>query len=442
MAFSFLLICLSLVIGSGSALRAPLSLSAASAAARHPPARAFSAWASELAAHGRLAPNASFLRAGAILRAARAAAMRNALRGGRLEELLDWGRSLAGVARAGLEAAGAAPDDTWVNAACNLSTAMGMPRVWVPGARAVVSHAAQLPGADAWVNILAAGRRPRNMGHTHSPNDHGHDMLTGQDVPVQGLLFDGVFVLDAAQAADCEGDSEPPPQNPLLRCLVGGVEKVAPSLVEAEAEAQLDISYGLTRLADTAQLSMSHARSLPALNAAVYSVGSRTLIMVSATLSDVQFPSPLTGVEPSVANLQAICARAASNLTRSAHGAATFSCRVHPSTIALGASSSSNMDTWVSLARTQLAASSAGYDLSSASHIILGFPSSSLFDFGGLGSMPGNKVSLNCDDYRNDGCVGTILHEVGHNLGLDHASTRYIGTNAWEECEERGGWWE
>lgn len=427
--FRFLALTINLLVATS--LRAPLGLSAASSLVRHPPARAFAAWASELAAHGGRVPNASFLRAGASLRAARTAAMRAALRGGRLAEVLEWGRSLTGMARASLEAAGAAPDEEWVNAMANLSTAMGVPTVWERGARAIVQQAAQLPGREgAWLDVRVAGGRSRHDGGVHSPLERAHDMLSGKDVPVQGLVLDNVFVLDAAASADCQEEAA----GASVRCLIGGTQKLAPSLSEAEAEAQREISGGRIRLAAAAKLSLPHGRLLPALDAGVYSTGSRSLLFVSSLYSDVPFPSPATGVEPSMTNLQQLCSRVSSNLTRSALGAASFSCRVHTSTLTLSASCASqpSLQLLSNLARAQLAA--AGVDVSlSSTHVVLAFPFCSQLSYSGVGFMPGASVAMNCQSYLSDSCVGTVVHEVGHNMGLHHAAVRYVGTNGLEE---------
>ncbi|MBI4948019.1 hypothetical protein HY844_00450 [Candidatus Berkelbacteria bacterium] len=74
-----------------------------------------------------------------------------------------------------------------------------------------------------------------------------------------------------------------------------------------------------------------------------------------------------------------------------------------------------NYEKWGSAAEN--AARNAGYNIS-AQHKIYFFPSTSGCGFGGIAEMPGNQVWIN-------GWNGLAVygHELGHNLGTDHAST-------------------
>src|SRR4051794_13562634 len=88
-----------------------------------------------------------------------------------------------------------------------------------------------------------------------------------------------------------------------------------------------------------------------------------------------------------------------------------------------GPTSGCDVDAWASQARD--AAAAGGVDLSTYDHVMFVFPyQSSCGGWAGLGELPGSQTWLN-----GDISVRVAAHELGHNMGLHHASS-YACTNA------------
>jgi hypothetical protein len=68
------------------------------------------------------------------------------------------------------------------------------------------------------------------------------------------------------------------------------------------------------------------------------------------------------------------------------------------------------------------AATEAGVDLSGYQHIIYISPYESACQWGGIAGVPGSRVNINGNSF-GDASTRTIAHELGHNLGLDHAGS-------------------
>src|SRR5207248_1010905 len=76
-----------------------------------------------------------------------------------------------------------------------------------------------------------------------------------------------------------------------------------------------------------------------------------------------------------------------------------------------------DVDTWASQARA--AAAAAGVDLTGYDHFIYAFPQqASCGGWAGLGELPGTQSWVN-----GDLSVRVVAHELGHNMGLHHASS-------------------
>ncbi len=69
-------------------------------------------------------------------------------------------------------------------------------------------------------------------------------------------------------------------------------------------------------------------------------------------------------------------------------------------------------------ARARAAATAEGIDLSGYDHVQFFFPTVPDCDFGGLGDLPGPETWIN--GYLQ---TGLIAHEIGHNLGVNHAGS-------------------
>ena len=81
-----------------------------------------------------------------------------------------------------------------------------------------------------------------------------------------------------------------------------------------------------------------------------------------------------------------------------------------------GPTSYCNVDLWASQARA--AAAEAGDDLSTYDHVMFVFPQMASCGWAGLGELPGSQTWLN-----GDISVRVAAHELGHNIGLHHASS-------------------
>ncbi len=68
------------------------------------------------------------------------------------------------------------------------------------------------------------------------------------------------------------------------------------------------------------------------------------------------------------------------------------------------------------------AATEAGVDLSGYQHIIYISPYESACQWGGIAGVPGSRVNINGNSF-GDAPTRIIAHELGHNLGLDHAGS-------------------
>ena len=78
--------------------------------------------------------------------------------------------------------------------------------------------------------------------------------------------------------------------------------------------------------------------------------------------------------------------------------------------------SDADVDRWAADARS--AASSHGVDLSSYDNVMYVFPDQASCGWAGLGEVPGSQTWIN-----GDLSVRVLAHELGHNLGLHHASS-------------------
>ncbi len=79
---------------------------------------------------------------------------------------------------------------------------------------------------------------------------------------------------------------------------------------------------------------------------------------------------------------------------------------------------STGCDTRQMATRARSAAAAEGADLSTYDHVVYFFPTASACSFGGLGALPGKESWIN--GYNS---VRIITHELGHNLGVHHASS-------------------
>ena len=79
---------------------------------------------------------------------------------------------------------------------------------------------------------------------------------------------------------------------------------------------------------------------------------------------------------------------------------------------------STGCDTRQMATRARSAAAAEGTDLSTYDHVVYFFPTASACSFGGLGALPGKESWIN--GYNS---VRIITHELGHNLGVHHASS-------------------
>jgi hypothetical protein len=75
-----------------------------------------------------------------------------------------------------------------------------------------------------------------------------------------------------------------------------------------------------------------------------------------------------------------------------------------------------DVDAWASQARA--AAAAAGKDLTLYDHVAYVFPQQSSCNWAGLGEMPGSQTWMN-----GTTAVRVVAHELGHNMGLHHASS-------------------
>ena len=82
-----------------------------------------------------------------------------------------------------------------------------------------------------------------------------------------------------------------------------------------------------------------------------------------------------------------------------------------------------NTGTWMS--QGDAAATAQGYNLNNYAHHV--YITSGAGGWAGLAAVGGNWSM----DFYTDG--GTICHELGHNLGFNHASTQWNNTSAWNE---------
>ncbi|MEA2448402.1 MAG: hypothetical protein QOG63_334, partial [Thermoleophilaceae bacterium] len=81
-----------------------------------------------------------------------------------------------------------------------------------------------------------------------------------------------------------------------------------------------------------------------------------------------------------------------------------------------GPTDSCNVDTWAQQARDAAAAD--GRDLTLYDHVAYVFPQQSSCNWAGLGELPGSQTWMN-----GTTAVRVVAHELGHNMGLHHASS-------------------
>ncbi len=82
----------------------------------------------------------------------------------------------------------------------------------------------------------------------------------------------------------------------------------------------------------------------------------------------------------------------------------------------VGTCTNSNVDTWTTQADAKAAAD--GFSASGYQHVIYAFPQQAACTWSGLGELPGTRSWMN-----GSLAARVVAHELGHNMGLHHAST-------------------
>lgn len=291
------------------------------------------------------------------------------------------------------------------------------------------------------------------------PAEGWHDVSV-DDVPLQGVLlrapsaaqraaldaslraavdalFAGapaLFYPDAAAAAtECDDElsvlpgapGEPLPRR-AYRCVTGGREHWAASHEAASDAADGAVAARLNARARSVRGRCGGGGRSLAMDASS-SAGARTALVARVRFSD-QTDTAL----PPAANVGVLIANATREYARMALGRSTMTFTLIPTGLALSVSSSGlTLQSIASAATT--AATSAGYTPSAYQHFVIVLPPLAT-GWAGMGSVLGSTIWWNDGpNYSSESNVGTLLHELGHNLGLQHGSTSGAVDGTWTE---------
>jgi hypothetical protein len=327
--------------------------------------------------------------------------------------------------------------------AAAIELARGAPRT-----RGTFSHAARSLLQDEWTSAVVDVRTLRGLPSRKSNNTRAPHFVyltfpNGRharvhpasvafarlppvgSVPVQGFFFRNEFVADRT-GAECE---EPAASGRRVVCVVGGTAREFASPAAAEAEVAALRRTGARRLQMGADPAVAPVQ--PVFDA-TYSTGARSILFLN-----VRFKNQISS-DDSICDITSVNDAAAILPLR--HGARSFGAVTFLPTVVnctlelkLSAAEYLSLYDFHKLAKDALAAARAATSCSPLSaaqiadfdHIAIfhpefGIGSDGDFDYGGLGEIPGRISWYNGPTNANEGFVA---HEVGHNYGVQHAST-------------------
>lgn len=155
--------------------------------------------------------------------------------------------------------------------------------------------------------------------------------------------------------------------------------------------------------------------------------GARTLLAVK-----FRFIGQSSAVLASSVEMQTLTSTAASELARASFGAATFAVTLPSASVQLSSTTPVCSPDLGLLERDGRAAAKAqlGIDSAAYQHFVMLLPLCSNYAWSGMANAPGSWAAVNGADST---LVRTLLHELGHSLGLLHASSLDAVTGAWSE---------
>lgn len=347
-------------------------------------------------------------------------------------------------------AAAASRVDSWVNA-------LGEVEV-------LAAHGPAGTVEQAWVRLGGpAGEEPAAEVHAlpAAPGPDAADAalweqypVSAAGVPLRGALVRlptgrRVFLPADDGLADCDPDPSPAPGGGGLthRCVVGGAVRHAPSVelahqlgdqLAAEGMAArregLGLRAGRPHTGDGGGGSWCGAPPDPRAHRRLnvgrqYSGGVRSALVMRLRFSDQTDAS--AGV-PQGGAIAALLANASATLGRISFGVAGLNATLMPAVYALPYASTGipGTDTIRSAAGTL--AAGAGFDPSGYQHFVMALPPLGTW-WSGLGTVLGSNVWLTSSSYASPADLTTLVHELGHNFGLRHASTARYADGAWTE---------
>lgn len=253
-------------------------------------------------------------------------------------------------------------------------------------------------------------------------------------VPVRGALLrlaSGPIFVPAGTHADCSSAAVSALGGArAFRCTIGGREHDVASLDDAEELADNMASSSVMERKSQLGLSGRCGRGRSLNIGRAWSGGNRTVLVIRLRFNDQTDATPSV---PTDSTISALMLNATIELTRMSYGQVNLITTLLPTLYALPFASGSSFTTESIRAAATSAAATAGFTPNSYQHFIMALPPNSLGGFAGLGSVLGSSVWLTSSDYRSTSDLTTVIHELGHNFGLKHASFSSYVDGTWTE---------